>query len=144
MKHGLERRGMFSVRVERPAEKLVVMVLVGEIDSVTAPKLSTCLHRELEHQPVALVLDLAGVSFLGVAGLPVLDCALARAKTLRVTVSIVYHNQSAVHGVLRTAALIGLFPNLPRPDAACEPVPRQRGSGYLIPPITKPRLTQDA
>ena len=73
---------MFSVRVDRPAGDLVVIRGVGEVDSVTAPMLSACLHRELEHQPVTLVLDLTGVDFLGVAGLAVLDCALARAETL--------------------------------------------------------------
>ena len=66
---------MLSVRVDRPAEDLVVIAVAGEIDSVTAPKLSTCLHRELEGQPAALILDLTAVSFLGVAGLRVLDCA---------------------------------------------------------------------
>lgn len=100
---------MFSVRVDRPAEDLVVMVGIGEIDSMTAPKLSTCLHRALEQQPVTLVLDLTGVSFLGVAGLPVLDCALARAKTLSVTLNVVYHNDSAGQSAQPAAALTGLL-----------------------------------
>jgi anti-anti-sigma factor len=102
---------MFSVRVDRPAEDLVVIQGVGEVDSVTAPMLSTCLHRELEHQPVTLVLDLTGVDFLGVAGLAVLDCALARAETLAVTVNLVFHDQSAVLSALRAAAPTGLFPH---------------------------------
>jgi anti-anti-sigma factor len=84
---------MFSVRVDRLAEDLVVMVGVGEVDSVTAPKLSTCLHRELEHQPITLVLDMTRVGFLDAAGLTVLDCALARAKTLSVTVNLVLDRQ---------------------------------------------------
>src|SRR5437660_6655311 len=71
----LECRSVFDVRVDRLAADVVVIAAVGEIDSVTAPTLSASLHRELEHAPTVLVLDLTGVSFLGVAGLHVLDCA---------------------------------------------------------------------
>lgn len=52
---------MLSVRVDRPAEDLVVIAVAGEIGFVTAPKLSTSLHRELERQPAALILDLTAV-----------------------------------------------------------------------------------
>jgi anti-anti-sigma factor len=119
--NGLERRDVFSVRVDRLAEDLVVMVVVGEIDSVTAPKLSASLHRELERQPAVLVLDLTGVSFLGVAGLPVLDCALDRAETLSVTLKLLHHDQSAVQAALRAAATTGLFPTLRTVAQACTP-----------------------
>lgn len=103
-------KGMLSVRVDRPAEDVVVVGVTGEIDSVTAPKLSTCLHRELEGQPAALILDLTAVSFLGVAGLHVLDCALDRSKTLSVALSMVYNEESAVQSALRAAAMTGQFP----------------------------------
>lgn len=118
---GLECGGVFSIKVDRPAEGRAVIVVVGEIDSVTAPKLSTSLHRELERQPTVLVLDLRGVSFLGVAGLPVLDCALARAETLSVTVNLVYHDQSAVQSALRAGVTTGLFPTLRTVAQACPP-----------------------
>lgn len=88
------------------------MAAVGEIDSVTAPKLSASLHRELERQPAVLVLDLEGVSFLGVAGLPILDCALARAETLSVNFKLLHYDQPAVQSALRAAATTGLFPTL--------------------------------
>jgi anti-anti-sigma factor len=118
---GLERRGVFGVRVDRLDEDQVVMVAVGEIDSVTAPMLSASLHRELERQPAVLVLDLAGVSFLGVAGLPILDCALARAETLSVTFKLRHHDQSAVQSALRAAATTGLFPSLRTVAQTCTP-----------------------
>lgn len=112
--HGVAQPGsvksMLSVRVDRPAEDLVVIAVAGEIDSITAPKLSTCLHRELEQQPAALILDLTAVSFLGVAGLHVLDCALDRSKTLSVALRVVHHEQSAVQSALRAAAMTGHFP----------------------------------
>lgn len=113
---------MFSVRVERLAEDLVVIVGLGEIDSVTAPKLSTSLHRELERQPAVLVLDLTGVSFLGVAGLQVLDCALARAKTLAVTFNLVHDEQSPVRSALRAGAMTDLFTTFPTVAQACAPM----------------------
>src|SRR5690349_8089592 len=103
-------KGMLSVRVDRPAEDVVVVAVAGEIDSVTAPKLSTFLHRELEGQPAALILDLTAVSFLGVAGLHVLDCALDRSKTLSVALSVVHHEESPVQSALRAAAMTGDFP----------------------------------
>jgi anti-anti-sigma factor len=141
---------MFSVRVDRLAEDLVVMVVVGEVDPVTAPKLSTWLHRELEHQPATLVLDLRGVVFLGVAGLTVLDCALARAKTLSVTVNLVFQDQSAVHSALRAAVLTGLFPHCvngvrPAPTeppgrrASASPAPLPPGRRRVAPAVGSPR-----
>jgi anti-sigma B factor antagonist len=101
---------MLSVRVDQPAEDLVVIVVAGEIDSVTAPKLSTALHRELERRPAVLILDLTAVSFLGVAGLHVLGCALDRSKTLSVSLSVVHDEESAVQSALRAAAMTGDFP----------------------------------
>jgi len=101
---------MLNVRVDRPAEDIVVIAVAGEIDSVTAPKLSTSLHHELERQPAALILDLTAVSFLGIAGLHVLDCVLDRSKTLSVALSVVHHEQSAVQSALRAAAMTGHFP----------------------------------
>jgi anti-anti-sigma factor len=110
---------MFSVRVDWLAENLVVIAALGEIDSLTAPKLSTTLHRELERQPAVLVLDLTGVSFLGVAGLQVLDCALARANTLPAALNLVYHDQSVVQSALRVGAMTGLFPTFRTVAQAC-------------------------
>jgi anti-anti-sigma factor len=112
---------VFDVRVDRLAADVVVIVAVGEIDSVTAPKLSATLHRELEDAPAGLVLDLTGVSFLGVAGLHVLDCALARAETLSVTFNLVRHDYSAVESALRAAAMTGLFPTFRTVDLAAAP-----------------------
>ena len=112
---------MFEVRVGQLAADVVVIVAAGEIDSVTAPKLSACLHRELEHAPTVFVLDLTAVSFLGVAGLHVLDCALARAETLSVTLNLVHDEHSPVQSALRAAAMTGLFPTFRTVDLARAP-----------------------
>lgn len=112
---------MFSVRVDRLSGDQVVIVVDGEIDSDTAPKLSTSLHRELEHAPAVLILDLTGVTFLGVAGLHVLDCAVARADTLSVTVNLVRQDNSPVQSALRAAAKAGMFPALRAAEMASTP-----------------------
>jgi anti-sigma B factor antagonist len=112
---------VFSVRVDRLPGDQLVFVVAGEIDSDTAPKLSASLHRELEHTPPSLVLDLTGVNFLGVAGLHVLDCALARAETLPVTVNLVSQDNSAVVSALRAAAKTGMFPALRAVEMASTP-----------------------
>jgi anti-anti-sigma factor len=119
--YGLECEDVFCIRVDRLVGDVVVIVGVGEIDSITAPRLSAALHRELEHTPASLVLDLTGVSFLGVAGLHVLDCALARAGTLSVTLNLIYHDHSAVQSALRAAAMTGLFPAFCSVALACAP-----------------------
>jgi anti-anti-sigma factor len=112
---------VFSVQVDRRPGDQVVIVVAGEIDSDTAPKLSASLHRELEHALPALILDLTGVSFLGVAGLHVLDCALARAETLPVTVNLVSQDNPAVQSALRAAAKTGMFPALRAVEMASTP-----------------------
>jgi len=117
----LECNDVFSIRVDRLAGDVVVIVGVGEIDSHTAPRLSASLHRELESTPATLVLDLTGVSFLGVAGLHVLECALARAETLSVTLNLVYQDHSAVQSALRAAAMTGLCPAFCSVAMACAP-----------------------
>jgi anti-sigma B factor antagonist len=110
---------MFSIRVDWLAEDLVVVAVLGEIDSLTAPKVSTTLHRELERRPAVLVLDLTGVSFLGVAGLQVLECAVARATTLPAAFNVVHHDQSVVQSALRAGAMTDLFPTFRTVAQAC-------------------------
>jgi anti-sigma B factor antagonist len=112
---------VFGVRVDRVPGDRVVIVVDGEIDSDTAPRLSTSLHRELEHTPSVLILDLTGVTFLGVAGLHVIDCALARAETLSVTVNLVRQDNSPVQSALRAAAKTGMFPALRAAEMASTP-----------------------
>jgi anti-anti-sigma factor len=98
---------MMRISVQRPAEGVAVVAMAGEIDAATAATLSTRLHLELEHQPAVLVLDLTGVDFLGVAGLKVLDCAAARARTLSAELRLVHHDPPTVNAALRAEALTG-------------------------------------
>jgi anti-sigma B factor antagonist len=89
----------------RPHQDVVVLTAIGEIDSLTAGRLSAALHRELEHDPALLVLDLTGVSFLSVAGVTVLDCATGRAVCANVPFVLVTGDSRVITTALRHAEL---------------------------------------
>jgi anti-anti-sigma factor len=50
----------------------------GELDIVGADQLAACLAGQIDHRPAHLVVDLAGLSFLGDSGIS----ALVRARTV--------------------------------------------------------------
>ncbi|WP_410657021.1 STAS domain-containing protein [Amycolatopsis sp. lyj-112] len=77
---------LLQVRRTRWSEDLLVVSAAGEIDLATAGHLERALWDDL---PAATVLDLTDVSFLGVAGLRVLEAAANRAHVERRTVGIV-------------------------------------------------------
>jgi len=101
---------MFNLRVDRPAKDVALIVLAGEIDMASAPRLSTTLHRELDHHLTMLVLDLTAVTDLGRAGLQVLGVAAERAKTLAVDLKLIYGDPSPVHAAVYAAGLTETFP----------------------------------
>lgn len=57
-----------------------LVVVDGEVDIATAPQLANCLQALERHGPLAVVVDLHGVSFLDVAGLRTLVAAHARLR----------------------------------------------------------------
>jgi anti-sigma B factor antagonist len=101
---------MMRIDVERPYEDIVVLAVTGEIDSLTASRLSTALHRELEHNTAMLVVDLTGVSFLGVPGIKVLDCAATRAVCASVPLVLVHPDSPAITAAVRLANLVAVMP----------------------------------
>jgi len=103
---------MLRIELEHPHlhRDIVVLTAIGEIDSMTAARLSTALHRELEHDPALLVLDLTGVSFLSVAGVTVLDCATGRAVCANVPFVLVTGESRVVTTALRLAELAPVLP----------------------------------
>ncbi|OBK11119.1 STAS domain-containing protein [Mycobacterium asiaticum] len=50
----------------------IVLSIGGEIDLVTAPALEEAIGEVLTDNPVALIIDLSGVEFLGSVGLKIL------------------------------------------------------------------------
>ncbi len=65
---------------------VVVLVLSGELDAGTAPKLGQAAARVLASEPEVLVLDLSELSFLSVAGVREVRAAHDRAASTRLRV----------------------------------------------------------
>jgi len=99
-----------KLTVLRPTQDVVLIVLVGELDTVTAPDWSLTLHRELDARPKVVVFDLGAVSFFGVAALRVLRLAAKRAQQLAVEVNVIYRDRTPVHAGLQAGGLAGIFP----------------------------------
>jgi anti-anti-sigma factor len=81
-----------------------VLVVSGELDLATAPRLETALRECLADRPPVLVVDLTEVTFLASAGLNAL--AMAYRESGRTAVRIVAGNRT----VLRSLELVGLVP----------------------------------
>ncbi|HET6288407.1 MAG TPA: STAS domain-containing protein [Amycolatopsis sp.] len=77
---------LLQVRRIRWSQDLLVVAASGEIDLATAGKLELALDGRL---PATTVLDLTQVSFLGVAGLRVIESAAARAQSEHRTTGLV-------------------------------------------------------
>jgi anti-sigma B factor antagonist len=65
--------------VEWVNAELIVVVVTGEVDMLTAPFLVREINAVLDKQPHTLVFDLTGVSFFGSAGLGALVFATNQA-----------------------------------------------------------------
>ncbi|MEU5696115.1 STAS domain-containing protein [Actinosynnema sp. NPDC020468] len=73
-----------SVRVERPAEDVVVLHVSGELDTTSAEELARPLRTEVVEGVRLVVVDLGGVRFLGSAGLEALVVGSHRARDVGV------------------------------------------------------------
>jgi len=58
-----------------PLDEGVAVVVTGELDVVTAPKLDERIEHALRDRPPLLLIDLTGVTFLGSAGMTSLVAA---------------------------------------------------------------------
>ncbi|WP_037305269.1 STAS domain-containing protein [Amycolatopsis orientalis] len=97
---------LLQVRRTRWNDDVLVVSADGEIDLATAGR----LERELWHDlPATTVLDLTGVTFLGVAGLRVIESAAARARAERRAVGVVARTRP----VLRLLHLFGVDAHIP-------------------------------
>ncbi|GAB3742505.1 hypothetical protein GCM10027598_74410 [Amycolatopsis oliviviridis] len=111
---------LLRVQRTRWSEDLLVVSAAGEIDLATAGRLEDALLRDL---PAATVLDLTEVSFLGVAGLRVIESTAARAWIERRTTGVVADTRP----VLRLLHLFGVEARIPvyrYLDSAIREVPK--------------------
>jgi anti-sigma B factor antagonist len=79
---GPSRPGGLDTSLTRPAPGVHVLVVDGEVDTLTAPALGEALGALLEQEPTDAVaaVDLDGVGFLASSGLAVLIRAAHRAE----------------------------------------------------------------
>jgi anti-anti-sigma factor len=92
------------VRGHRRIADIRVLCARGELDSLTASNLQDDLRHELVGRPAVLAVDLSEVTFLGVAGLDVLQGIQQEAA--KSGTALVFTG-SARPGVARLLALVG-------------------------------------
>ncbi len=68
----------FDVQLERATERITVVVVQGEIDIHTAPRLLDAVAQGIDAGARAVVVDLSEVSFIDAAGLGVIVLAARR------------------------------------------------------------------
>ncbi|RKT87186.1 anti-anti-sigma factor [Saccharopolyspora antimicrobica] len=78
-----------DLRCSRPTSKSVVIRAGGELDCRTAARLHELLATRLSSMVDTVVLDLSGLSFIGVAGLELLLHAHRQASSRRVDLRLV-------------------------------------------------------
>ncbi|GAB2928367.1 STAS domain-containing protein [Micromonospora sp. NPDC003197] len=83
-------RAELSITVQRAADE-VTLNLVGEIDMLTATRLSSAVNEVLAEPPPRIVLDLAGVTFCdsqGLGTLVVLSRKASHAQSLLILTNV--------------------------------------------------------
>lgn len=85
----------------------VVIHVVGEVDTLTAPALRAQLDEHIPKTPL-VVLDLTEVSFLGSVGLAVMVAAEERARAIGHTLRVVCGSR-IVTRALEATGLLGMF-----------------------------------
>ncbi|MFM8936157.1 MAG: STAS domain-containing protein [Vulcanococcus sp.] len=68
-----------DLRVDRRSQGVLIHV-DGDIDTITAPELQTCLSAELAEQTQTFVIDMSAVRYISSMGLRVLLSHLKRVK----------------------------------------------------------------
>ncbi|OLS97516.1 hypothetical protein BJF90_10395 [Pseudonocardia sp. CNS-004] len=101
---------MLTLDVQHLPDDAIAIMAAGEVDTATAARLSAAVHRELDRGPSTLLLDLDEVTFLGVAGLRVLQCAADRATVSGVPVRLTYRDRSPAQRALEAAGMVPPHP----------------------------------
>jgi anti-sigma B factor antagonist len=85
-----------------------VVTVSGEVDTVTAPRLRQALEDALDSGPPAVMVDLAGVSFMDASGIGVLVSVAQQADSMNRKLTLGAPSQ-AVLRVLEAAGLDGVL-----------------------------------
>lgn len=106
-----------SLRLSRPTSRAIVIHVAGELDAATTPILDELLAPRLSSMAEAVVLDLSGLRFLGVAGLELLAQARRRAAQRSMMLGIV-DGPVCVDRALHAAGWDGIVPKFDTNEAA--------------------------
>jgi anti-anti-sigma factor len=104
----------FDVRV-RHLGTTALVVVAGELDILTAPRLERVVDDVIEHGVGRLVLDLRDVEFLGSSGIAIVERLLERARADGFSTAVV-RGRSGVQRVLEIAGLTDRIPFVDSPD----------------------------
>ncbi|RKT56581.1 anti-anti-sigma factor [Saccharothrix australiensis] len=91
-----------SVRVDEPADGVVVLHVSGELDTSSADELARPLKSTLTEGLRAVVVDLLQVRFLGSAGLEALVTGSKRAQELGVPLLLVASGRAVLRPIQAT------------------------------------------
>lgn len=98
----IEVESALRLRLSYPDHSMVVLAATGVIDAVTAPTLAALLWPRLLTKLSTVVIDLSRVTFLGVAGLELINAAHSYAPYRNLEL-IVIGGPIAVERALRQA-----------------------------------------
>jgi anti-sigma B factor antagonist len=115
-----EDAGDLSASLSTPRTGLSVLTVSGEIDTLTAPQLSTALDELLAVSDGDLAVDMDGVTFLASSGLGVLIHA-ARGAARRQRMLYVVASNRAVLRPLEVTGSSQLFTIIPGVDDVPDP-----------------------
>ncbi|MBA8824935.1 anti-anti-sigma factor [Saccharopolyspora lacisalsi] len=87
-------RSALLLRMNFSDPQLAVLTMAGDLDTATAPRLAELLWSRLSTKLPAIVLDLSGLTFLGVAGLELLASAHAYAGHRGIRLVVVNHTRT--------------------------------------------------
>lgn len=94
--HHPEDPGDVGAALSSPREGLTLLTVRGEVDTLTAPRLSTALDHLLAVRTGELAIDLDGVTFLASSGLGVLINAARRAARGQQTLHVVASSRAVL------------------------------------------------
>lgn len=112
-----EPAALATVVVDRISSDVVVLHVAGELDTTSSSELTRPLENNVVEANRAVVVDLAGVRFLGSAGLEALVIGQQRAKQASVEFVVVADTRAALRPIEATG-LDSVFTIVPSVDEA--------------------------
>jgi anti-anti-sigma factor len=96
------------------SDPVVVLSVCGEVDMLSAPRLTAAISEALSNAPTGLIVDLTAVNFLACVGMSVLVAAQEAADAMSVPFGIVAEGAATSRPIrlLGIDAILVLYPTL--------------------------------